>query len=259
MLLDFGLRILPELHFDGAHGTSPHAALELGRFEDSRVIDSPLQNHFDQAGAGHARASRKNLLLSASIEAGALKAPVRIRNLSESGAMIDGAALPEVGATLILRRLEVEIGAVTVWRASGRCGIRFDGKASVDEWVSGVRRPRGAEERSQARVDEIQAAVRNGDPLPADGGPMPEMPLNTDGLDTRIAEELAYVRRMLDAVVDDLTDDPIMLQRHSRSLQSFDAACQILAHLGAIMESDDRAAAVNAVTMAELRARLLRK
>lgn len=222
------------------------------------MIDSPLENHSDETGSGQARAARKNLLLSATIEAGALKAPVRIRNLSESGAMIDGAALPEVGATLILRRLEVEIGAVTVWRASGRCGIRFDGTASVDEWVSGIRRPYGTEERSQARVDEIQAAVRSGARLPAEAPPA-EVPSNTDGLDARIAEQLAYVRRMLDVVADDLTDDPIILQRHGRALQGFDAACQILAHLGAILGSDDKATAVSAVTMEELRARLLRK
>ena len=105
------------------------------------------------------RASRKNLL-TASIEAGALKAPVRIRNLSETGAMIDGAALPDIGTVLTLRRLEV-VRAVVVWSATGRCGIRFDGVAAVEDWVAGVRQARPAE-RSQARVDAIQAAVRRG-------------------------------------------------------------------------------------------------
>ena len=224
--------------------------------------DSPINDRTsdpDHPEAGQTRASRKNLLLSATIEAGALKAPVRIRNLSESGAMIDGAALPEVGTALTLRRLEVEIGAVAVWRASGRCGIRFDGKASVDEWVSGVRRPHGAEERSQARVDEIQAAIRSGGSSPAPENPTSAGPIDAGRLNDRIVEEIAYVRRLLDAVGDELTDDPIILQRHGRALQNFDSACQILGHLGAILGSGDRSAAVDAVVMQELRARLLRK
>jgi len=48
------------------------------------------------AGEQHERLPRKNLLLGATIEAGALSAPVRIRNLSETGALIDGAALPDL-------------------------------------------------------------------------------------------------------------------------------------------------------------------
>ena len=85
------------------------------------------------------RSPRKNLLLSATIEAGHLKAPVRIRNLSETGAMLDGAALPDVGTSFTLRRLEIEIGATVVWASSGRCGVAFDGKVSVEDWVAGVR------------------------------------------------------------------------------------------------------------------------
>ncbi len=72
------------------------------------------------AGAGSsahgARAPRTNLPLSATIEAGALKAPVRIRNMSANGAMLDGAALPPVGAALTLRRADLDIGATVIWQ-----------------------------------------------------------------------------------------------------------------------------------------------
>jgi hypothetical protein len=204
------------------------------------------------------RAARRNLLLSATIEAGAIKAPVRIRNLSESGALIDGAALPEAGAALVLRRLELEIGAMTVWRKDGRCGIRFDGTIFVDEWVSGVRKPSRSPGSGQTRVDSIQAAIRSGARLPVEDGPTSNVPTDPERLERRIAEELGYVGRLLDAVGEELTNDPILLQRHDRALQNFDAACQILAHLRAIVASGDRAAAVDAVTLQALRARLLR-
>lgn len=207
----------------------------------------------------HARMPRKNLLLAASIEAGALSAPVRIRNLSETGALIEGAALPEIGAELTLRRLEIEIGATVVWRAGGRCGIRFTGNVCVDDWAIGKRRPAQLFERSQAGVDARQAAVRSGAPLPADDSAATLAPPRSDILEGRIAEEIAYVRRVLDSVGDTLSDDAIMLQRHGGALQQLDAACQILAELGAIMASQDRVAAAAAVNMHDLRARLLRR
>ena len=214
------------------------------------------QSPDNEAAVAHSRAPRKNLLLSASIEAGGLKAPVRIRNLSENGAMIDGAALPEVGTALVLRRLEVEIGATTVWRASGRCGIRFDGNVSVEEWVAGVCQPSFG--TGQARVDAIQAAIRSGAQLPPESQAN-SPPVDLAALENRIAEEIAYARRLLDRVGDELTDDPVILQRHGRSLQTFDEACQILDHLGRILGAPNPVAAVQAVTMEELRARLLRK
>ena len=205
------------------------------------------------------RAPRKNLLLSATIEAGSLKAPVRIRNLSESGAMIEGAALPDVGSTLILRRSEVEIGAVVIWQTLGRCGIEFDGAASIEEWVGGVRQARRPGSGGQARVDAIQAAIRSGDPLPAEATPTQHEPIGPASLDSRIAEELAYVKRLLDAVGDQLTDDPIMLQRHGQALQNFDVACQILGHLSTVLSAEDAVAAASVIPMQDLRTRLIRK
>ncbi len=192
------------------------------------------------------------------IEAGTLKAPVRIRNLSESGALLEGAAFPNVGGELTLRRLEIEIGATVIWRTESRCGVKFDGKTSVAEWVAGSR-SRTSHDHDQARVDSIQAAVRAGSPVSSSDAPVALPGGMDDGLDSRIAEELSYVRRLLENVGDELSDAPIIMQRYSRSLQSFDIACQILGHLSTILAAQNRGAAVNAVGMQDLRARLLRK
>ncbi|HWU72845.1 MAG TPA: hypothetical protein VN137_05135, partial [Sphingomonas sp.] len=51
----------------------------------------------DSGASARARAPRKNLLLTATIRSQGVTAPVRIRNLSEKGAMVDGQALPEPG------------------------------------------------------------------------------------------------------------------------------------------------------------------
>lgn len=205
------------------------------------------------------RKPRTNLLLAATIEAGTCKTAVRIRNLSESGALLEGPAFPNVNEKLILRRLSYEVEATVVWRSHSRCGVRFDAGLSVADWSSGTWSG-PANSRGQARVDTIQAAVRANIPaasprIRADADPEE---LN-ENLDARFAEELEHVRRLLVKMGNELTEEPIMVQRHSAALQGFDLACQILGHLADVMTAQDRGAAVGAIGMDDLRARLRRK
>lgn len=202
-------------------------------------------------------APRTNLMLSASIEAGPLTAPVRIRNLSETGAALEGAALPHVGASFTLRRLDISIGGTVMWIAGGRCGVQFEGRTCVPDWISGTRSPLSGN-RDQTRVDTIQAAIRTGSGfVPTPAAPQPA-PLQAD-LDSRLSQELAFVRRLLEQLGEELSDEPAVLARHMRALQSFDLAGQILGHIANILVADDRATAVNAIGMEDLRGRLLRK
>ena len=230
------------------------------------VAESTGMSEQDQGGSAgdpdaslRARAPRKNLLLTATIRSGGVTAPVRIRNLSEKGAMVDGQALPEPGASLILQRLEVEMRGVVAWRAEGRCGIQFEGAASVDEWVAGRRAPAAIFGQGQSRVDQIQAAVRSGRDIIDEGGaPAGSAEIITDA-EARVADELDHVQRLLDEVAGDLIGDAALLQRHGDALQRFDNACQILNQLSAILKAEDRAAAIAKVNLEALRDRLLRK
>ena len=212
----------------------------------------------DPGAAARARAPRKNLLLTATIRSGGVSATVRIRNLSEKGAMVDGHALPEPGASIILQRLEVEMRGVVAWRAEGRCGIQFEGAASVDEWVAGRRAPAAIFGQGQSRVDQIQAAIRGGRDILEDVPAAGAAEIITDP-EARVAEELDHVQRMLDDVAGDLIGDMALLQRHGEALQRFDNACQILNQLSAILKAKDRAAAIAGVNLEALRDRLLRK
>ncbi|MBO9624228.1 MAG: PilZ domain-containing protein [Sphingomonas sp.] len=204
------------------------------------------------------RAARKNLLLSATIDVDGLKAPVRIRNLSEGGAMIDGAALPRPGTRLVLRRAEIEMAATVAWQAGGRCGVAFDHCAvTVDEWVSGTRVATFEGHRGQARVDAIQAAVRSGAALPAEP-PAPAQAPAAGELDSRIVDEILHVRRLLDELGEELVSDPSVLQQHMQALQNLDRASQVLEHLGTVLGAKDRIAAARSVPMLDLRERLTR-
>jgi hypothetical protein len=211
-------------------------------------------------GGVQPRPPRKNLMLSATIESAGTRVAVRVRNLSETGAMLDGTVLPDPGARLVLLRAEIQVGATVVWRTGNRCGVHFDNvAASVDDWVTGKRPASFKGMQGQARVDAIQSAVRTGAALPAEPVPAADAIVDARALDQRISEEIVHVQRLIDTLGEELVEDPVMLQRHLRVLQNLDRASQILEHLGAVLSASDRLAATNGIAMQDLRERLLRK
>ena len=218
-----------------------------------------MDNIEAKAGAELRASRRTNLMLAATIEVGGRASAVRIRNLSDTGALIEGAVLLEKGEPLLVRRGELVISATVAWCGGGKCGVRFDRPIPVAEWTGGKPRPLECTGlRDQRRVDAIQADARGGpgaEPLaaPSAAAALPEH------LDKRLADELAYVQRLIESMGDELVSEPIVVRHHARALQNVDIASQILGYLAAIIVADDRAAAVEAVGMEDLRARLKRK
>jgi hypothetical protein len=106
----------------------------------------------------------------------------------------------------------------------------------------------------QAQIRADLAAGRRSLFKPAAPRPGP----STDVLEGRIAEELDLIVRQLGQVGDILSDDPILLHRHAAQLQSIDLMQQKLRHLGSIVASDDKAMAVDRVTLVNLKTRLTR-
>lgn len=80
-----------------------------------------------------------------------------------------------------------------------------------------------------------------------------------DRLHLRLGEELEYARRMLDAMGDELSADPIAVSRHGVVLQSLDIVGQMLGHIANVIRSSDLASAVEQIGMGDLKARLTRK
>ena len=205
---------------------------------------------------------RTNLLLAATAQVGGRSLAVRIRNLSETGAMIEGAGLPDAGMPMVLMRGELHVSATVAWAAGGRRGIRFDGPTPVEEWTGGVK-PRPLDctgLRDQRRVDAIQAEARAGQgPDQRAPVPQPSPPAPLPDLDKRLADELGYVQRLLENLGDELIKDLFLVQRHGQSLQSLDLVNQILGHVATILFAEDKAAVVEEIGMEDLRARLKRK
>ena len=207
-------------------------------------------------------APRTNLLLAATAEVGGRDLAVRIRNLSETGAMLEGAGLPEAGIPLVVKRGDLQVAATVAWASGARRGVRFAGPTPVNEWTGG--KPRAIDctgLRDQRRVDAIQADARADPPAgralrAAETAPSPAISAD---LDKRLADELGYVQRLLEGLGDELIADLLLIQRHGKSLQSLDLVGQILGHVSAILRAEDKAAVVEEIGMEDLRARLKRK
>lgn len=116
---------------------------------------------------------------------------------------------------------------------------------------------------AQARCDAIQAEFRQAaEPrrsIRREPPPLPPALVPTDDqLKVRLAEELEYARRMLEAMGDDLSADMTVVMRHSVALQSVDIVGQLLGHIASVVRSSDPMGAVERIGMCELRARLTR-
>ncbi len=117
---------------------------------------------------------------------------------------------------------------------------------------------------AQVRCDTIQAEFRaepsterrsiRRDPPPLDPALIP----CDDALRLRLAEELEYARRMIEAMGDELSADMGVVMRHSVALQSIDIVGQMLGHIAAVTRSSTPERAVDRIGMCELKARLKR-
>lgn len=99
---------------------------------------------------------RSNVFLVATISAGSASNPVKVRNLSVHGALLEGAALPPVGSATCLRRGGLVVEGVVAWRDEAHCGLYFKNSIDVAAWVKRV----GSE--GQQKVDAAMADIRRG-------------------------------------------------------------------------------------------------
>lgn len=175
------------------------------------------------------REPRTNMFVIATLASAEATNTVKVRNMSSSGAMIEGPALPAIGTPCVLNRTGLELRGEIVWSFNGRAGIRFDGTAQVSQWL-----PNGA--RTQSDVDravqDAKASVGGGSfgvAAPAQPVPKPPpAPLISNAVD---AAQAADIADRLEDLADDLAGDPNVIARHMHKLQALDLAIQTLRKL----------------------------
>ena len=117
--------------------------------------------------------------------------------------------------------------------------------------------------QSQAPCDSLGPESLGGDAtkrsIRRDPPPLPAALVpSADELRLRLAEELEYARRLLNAMGDELAADMGVIMRHSVALQSVDIVGQMIGHIANVVRSSDPNGAVERIGMCELKARLQR-
>jgi PilZ domain len=166
---------------------------------------------------------RSNIFLVATLAAQGASGTVRVRDLSSSGALIEGDALPSVGAALRLTRGSLTVSGYVAWVKDNRAGVRFDSTVTVADWL-----PNGNRPTAQQQVDEIvqvykarpAAEERRAEPLPA----------RASGVlhPAKVARELIELQEALNAVAEKLVEDVATAERHAGALQTLDITAQKL-------------------------------
>ena len=93
----------------------------------------------------HSRAWKKlrsNVLLAATIESSGASIPVKLRNLSEQGALIEGANLPVESSEILFRRNDLAVCGRIAWISGKQAGVAFSNPLSTQDVLRNVPQPR---------------------------------------------------------------------------------------------------------------------
>ena len=99
---------------------------------------------------------RAHVFLMAVLCSGLKSTPVRVRNISAHGALLEGKDLPAEQRTVSLKRGSLATAGQIAWSKGQQCGIRFSGPIEVAEWVD------RAGPVGQQRIDATVAEFKNG-------------------------------------------------------------------------------------------------
>ena len=88
----------------------------------------------DQSNTSQNRKTRRsNVLMSASLELSGTSLPVKLRNLSAEGALVEGDKLPVEGAALLFRKGDLSVSGTIAWVKGRQAGVNFGQKLNPEQ------------------------------------------------------------------------------------------------------------------------------
>ena len=161
------------------------------------------------------RLARTHLFVAATLSFAGGSAPVHVRNMSPSGALIEGAVLPGQGEPATLRRGSLEAIVKIVWTSDRKAGVSFVSAVHVASWMSRT------VPSHQAQVDNILHQIRSGRG-PEGSGEAMDAP---GQVEPAIEAELRELRLELARLEHALGHDEAVIMAHPE-VQLFDIALQ---------------------------------
>jgi hypothetical protein len=96
----------------------------------------------ESSNAQNRRSRRSPVYLAASVEIAGIPEPVKLRNLSEEGALIEGDRFPLEGTTTFFERNELRLKSRVIWVHGRFAGIAFARPLRQEEVLRNVPQPR---------------------------------------------------------------------------------------------------------------------
>lgn len=158
--------------------------------------------------------------MMATVYAAGSSTPVRVRNMSQSGALVEAAGLPPAGTKIRISRGSLEAIGDIMWVDANKAGLRFASPVRVADWL-----PVGKRGGGQQLIDEMVHRARVG---AAARSPSSEP---FDQANQSFAGELSHLRCLLERAGEELASDSAVTTRHPSALQIIDGVAQSLAKL----------------------------
>lgn len=164
---------------------------------------------------------RKAMFVAAELFVGAASTPVKIRNMSTKGALVEAPSLPPMGTPVRLVRGPLQASGSMSWATGGRGGISLLGSIAVDDWI------KGKIPEHQVRVDALIAEIRKTGREPRSIAAAAAMPKPSfEQSDAATETELRTLAGLISGLEDALIDDPHVIAHHGDALQKIDEAQQ---------------------------------
>jgi hypothetical protein len=170
---------------------------------------------------------RTHLFVLATLYTSSSSGAVHIRNMSSTGALVEGAGLPEAGTMVTVKRGRLQASGQVVWRQDRRAGINFSSYLHVSEWMSRqVSAP-------QLQVDQAISAIRSD---------FRASETETRNADLSIEAELAQLKDELSRLGNSLIGDIVLVATHPE-IQTLDISLQRIDRITEGLQGKGRVAA----------------
>lgn len=171
------------------------------------------------------RDERTHLFIVATVYIGHQSFPVRVRNISPTGALIEGTNLPPVGTEINLRRGQLQASGTVAWTASGKSGLSFNSPVAVSSWLP------SKEASRQLPIDRLAFELKHAGPTPKETR---DIAIKASELSSpSIVADLESLQVKLSELADKLSLDMILVATHPE-VQFLDEAIQ---RIGKIIQS----------------------
>lgn len=181
---------------------------------------------------------RVNTLLAASVHFGQQRWPVKLRNISLSGALVESEVRVGVGSSILLSRNQFRVAGDVVWERAGLFGVRFFSEINLDEWV--ICPHQSKDQKSNKRPE----------------CPIENIPVSV--LHERLIDEIKYVARMVANTSDTLSNDAVLRLRYTKGLQELVLGEQMLREISETLKAGPSLSSIDTFVTGPMKQRLLR-